>query len=246
MPQPISYTANITTSNWLAELAARIKAEHEVIAAALRTSVTRAITAGELLIEAKAQLKHGQWLPWLRDHCQIPERTASHYMRLARHKDEIGNVADLTVRDAIDVLARSKDKADSEETIPVKPPRPAEDGEHEIPIKDVRFNPDLYPRSDFHPAVVARYREFLADLPPIEINQHNVLIDGWHRLEAHKMAGAATIRVVVTEVVDDIDHLELALKRNATHGLQFPIRVERRYEHKAKKHPLQRPEPVAS
>jgi hypothetical protein len=232
---------NIATSNWLAELAARIKAEHEAAAAALKRSLEHGIAAGELLLEAKAQVPHDQRLPWLKDHCGMPDRTARLYMRLARHRDEIGNVADLTVRGAINLLARSNDEADADEAIPVHAPRSAEHGEHEIPIDDVRFDPKLYPRSCFHPDVVARYREFLPALPPIEINQRNVLIDGWHRLEAHKEAGAATTRVVVTEVADNLDHLELAIKRNATHGLQFPIRVERRYRHEVKKHPLQRP-----
>ena len=43
-----------------------------------------AINAGRLLIEAKAQLAHGQWLPWLEDHCQVSERTAQAYMQCAR------------------------------------------------------------------------------------------------------------------------------------------------------------------
>ena len=53
-------------SNSLADLAARIRAEHEATAVALRLSVMHAMAAGELLIEAKAQLgRHGAWLPWL-------------------------------------------------------------------------------------------------------------------------------------------------------------------------------------
>ena len=51
--------------NSLPDLAARIKAEHEAVSTALKESVAHAIAAGELLIEAKAQLGHGQWLPWL-------------------------------------------------------------------------------------------------------------------------------------------------------------------------------------
>lgn len=70
-------------------------------------SVESAIKAGEFLTEAKDQLKHGQWLPWLRDHCDLPDRTARLYMRLARHKEELAKsatVADLTIRGALEVL----------------------------------------------------------------------------------------------------------------------------------------------
>jgi hypothetical protein len=86
---------------------------------------------------------------------------------------------------------------------------------------------DLYPRSAVRPDIVTRYGEFLHDLPPIEINQRNELIDGWHRLEAHKNAGIETIGAIVTEVASDIDHLMLAVKRNSSHGEQLPIEEER-------------------
>jgi hypothetical protein len=77
----------------------------------MKRGLTHAIAAGQLLIEAKAQLKHGQWLPWLAEHCpaSLPERTASFYMRLARHAPELeaksATVADLTIRGAIQLLA---------------------------------------------------------------------------------------------------------------------------------------------
>ena len=49
-----------------------------------------AIEAGALLLEAKEQLKHGQWLPWLKDHCTISERTAQLYMRTAPYLEGDG------------------------------------------------------------------------------------------------------------------------------------------------------------
>jgi len=102
----------------LADLAARIRAEHEATAIAIKRGLEHATNAGNLLIEAKAQLaQHGQWLPWLRDHCQVPERTASHYMRLARHAHELGaksaTVADLTVREAVALITKPPSPARS-------------------------------------------------------------------------------------------------------------------------------------
>ena len=61
-------------------------------------------------------------------------------------------------------------------------------------------------------------------LPPIEVNQHNILIDGWHRWTAHREARAETIAVVVTETRSDAHILELAITRNAQHGLQLSTR----------------------
>ena len=100
--------------NSLPDLAVRIKAEHEAVTLALNESVRHAIAAGELLIEAKAQLQHGQWLPWLRDRCNISERTAQLYMRVAKNWDEIeaqmrNGVADLSLNEAAALLMLSSD-----------------------------------------------------------------------------------------------------------------------------------------
>jgi Protein of unknown function (DUF3102) len=95
----------IQQSNSLADLAARINAEHEAVTGFVRQGLQSAINAGNLLLEAKAQIKHGEWLPWLREHCQIPERTAQHYMRLASHESEFRNVADLTQRGAVAAIS---------------------------------------------------------------------------------------------------------------------------------------------
>jgi hypothetical protein len=78
-------SADLTRSNSLDELADRIHAEHEASVAALRRGVEHAVAAGHLLLEAKAQLKHGEWLPWLREHCRVPVRTCQLYMDVAKH-----------------------------------------------------------------------------------------------------------------------------------------------------------------
>src|SRR5215475_2896034 len=40
--------------------------------------------AGEKMIEAKPQMKHGEFGPWIKRHFRITERQARHYMALAR------------------------------------------------------------------------------------------------------------------------------------------------------------------
>lgn len=100
--------------NSLPDLAARIKAEHQAVSLALKESVRHAIAAGELLIEAKGMVEHGQWLPWLRDHCTISERTAQLYMRVAKNRTEIegqmrNDVADLSLSETAAMLMPSSD-----------------------------------------------------------------------------------------------------------------------------------------
>lgn len=83
------------------------------------------------------------------------------------------------------------------------------------------FRKDLYPRLEHDPRTVQKYADDLDVLPPIEVNQHNEIIDGWHRWMAHKKIDAKSIPVIVTETHGDTHLLELAIERNATHGLQL-------------------------
>lgn len=70
--------SNITkTLRPLDELEAIIKTQ----ATAFTTSV---LVMGRALIEAKAQLKHGEWEGWLNGHVSMSQRTANNLMRIAR------------------------------------------------------------------------------------------------------------------------------------------------------------------
>lgn len=86
---------------------------------------------------------------------------------------------------------------------------------------DVVFREDLYPRIETSAVTVQKYAEDLDVLPPIEVNQHNELIDGWHRWTAHKKAKAEEIKAIVTQTKSEAEFLELTIERNAAHGLQM-------------------------
>lgn len=90
-----------------------------------------------------------------------------------------------------------------------------------LQISDVVYREDLYPRSLTAPEKVQDYAENLEVLPPIEVNQQNILIDGWHRWTAHKKIGAQEIRAIITETTSEAQLLELAIQRNNAHGLQL-------------------------
>lgn len=90
-----------------------------------------------------------------------------------------------------------------------------------IKVSDVVYREDLYPRIKTDPATVQKYADDLSVLPPVEVNQHNELIDGWHRWTAHKKNELDTIDVIVTPTNSDAHLLELAIEKNATHGLQL-------------------------
>lgn len=60
---------------------------------------------GKRLAEAKSQLSHGEWLPWLEEKVEFSERSAQQYMRLWKEYGKSATVADLGVRKALVLLA---------------------------------------------------------------------------------------------------------------------------------------------
>jgi hypothetical protein len=73
----------------LPRLAVEIEKAHCAVKDAGRTALLYAKHAGDLLVQAKARLPHGAWLPWLVGHCDIAARTAQLYMQLAKRWSEI-------------------------------------------------------------------------------------------------------------------------------------------------------------
>jgi hypothetical protein len=89
----------------------------------------------------------------------------------------------------------------------------------ELPLSEVVIRNDLYPRMRVEPTKVEEYAITLEAMPPIEVNQDNILIDGMHRLRAHEAAGRVTVPIRVTKTRSDEDIFFLAISRNAKHGL---------------------------
>jgi len=94
--------------NSLEHLADQICEKHQQVRTATRSGVERGIEAGTLLIEAKDKVKHGEWSRWLRDSCDISERTARLYMQLARSRETLEDLANLTIEGAAKLLAKPK------------------------------------------------------------------------------------------------------------------------------------------
>lgn len=98
----------------LKNISTEINTEHEIVVNACKSAVEHAIKAGELLIKAKSMVNHGEWLDWMKDNCEMTERTAQTYMRLAREYPKLEDskaqrVADLSMRETLKVLAAPKE-----------------------------------------------------------------------------------------------------------------------------------------
>lgn len=83
-----------TSSSSVAEI---IRLHGQILDAA-RTSLDNAIRIGELLVQEKARLNHGEWLPWLKGHVPFSDRTARNYMQCYEQRDRLKmeSVSDLT------------------------------------------------------------------------------------------------------------------------------------------------------
>ena len=90
-----------------------------------------------------------------------------------------------------------------------------------MPIGSVRFVKELYPRLKPHDDVVERYRDALEQLPPIVVARDGVLVDGYHRWQAHVREGASEIAAENLGNLSDAELIRESIQRNATHGQQL-------------------------
>lgn len=86
---------------------------------------------------------------------------------------------------------------------------------------------DVYPRDSFDNEVVNSYALNVEQLPPIVVSKELVLVDGYHRLLAHKLRGKIKIKAEVIECPKERVLWE-ATKLNAKHGLQLNRYEKRR------------------
>lgn len=94
----------------LTDLASRINTEHAAVETSFRNGFEHAVECGRLLIEAKAKIPHGAWLPWLAMSCTVSKRTVQVYMQLAKETPRLGSnaqhVAHFSLRQAIASVSR--------------------------------------------------------------------------------------------------------------------------------------------
>jgi N6-adenosine-specific RNA methylase IME4 len=95
----------------LEAISAEINELHAALWAIGTTSIEKAIRVGELLAEAKAQLQHGKWLPWLEANVEFNRQTAANYLRIYTRRLEFENVQGIVhLTDAYALLAKDADK----------------------------------------------------------------------------------------------------------------------------------------
>jgi len=102
-------------------------------------------------------------------------------------------------------------------------------GTTKIKVTDIVFREDLYPRFEPSQSTIQKYANSLEYLPPIKINQHRILIDGFHRWKAHQLNGELEIGVEIIKTESEKQLKKLAYQMNANHGLQLSNDEKRKY-----------------
>ena len=78
------------------QLLEELNREHELAQQARDSAVEHAIRAGELLLEQKARLPHGDFQPWIQANCRFAYATAARYMTAARRISQGVEISSLT------------------------------------------------------------------------------------------------------------------------------------------------------
>jgi hypothetical protein len=76
----------------VSELAKRANDYHAQVLSHARSAIESAWLAGEALNEAKKQIKHGDWLPWLEKNFSGSRQTADRYRALAANCPSLSNL----------------------------------------------------------------------------------------------------------------------------------------------------------
>lgn len=90
-----------------------------------------------------------------------------------------------------------------------------------VPIDSIRLVKELYPRLKPIDDVIERYRDSLSELPPIVVARGGILVDGYHRWQAHQREGATEIEVDDLGDITENEIFNESIRRNATHGQQL-------------------------
>jgi hypothetical protein len=220
----------------LPAIATELRQEVEAAELAWRDAVGHAIRAGELLTEAKAQVKHGEWLPWLEANFPGAPRTAQDYMRLAANAEDARRAAHLGVKGALaELAAPAEDDARSAahsdglpETVAEIKEMVASEAVKQMGLDQMEaigrvFDAEKPRREDFHPPAElgGEYGADIAEARYLLACQEHAREKrlAWYRLV---VANAATI--IEEDPIEGPPFIA-----NCATGIQFLV-AERRYE----------------
>jgi len=98
-----------------------------------------------------------------------------------------------------------------------------------IKIEDIT-KPDFYPRETLDMEHVKQLQSNIENLDPIKINQDNLLINGWHRIVAHKQENLVEIKCIIVKTKDEDDFFNKVMeKKDVYSSLPYTQKERKRY-----------------
>jgi hypothetical protein len=189
-----------TNHNWLPVLAEQICKAHAEVLASARTTVERAVQLGKLLIEAKAAVPRGDWLPWLEKKTGLTPRTAQRYMRLANlPEDDATRVSHLGLKGALDAIAEPMDREETSQAL-------------------MTYNTTVRPLTEEE---YTRLKEDITKrgiITPVIVDATGKIVDGFHRAKIGRELGLPVPVRVVEGTEAELKALAIALNIFGRHG----------------------------
>jgi hypothetical protein len=103
----------------LSTIALEANKEHQLATDSAWQAIKHAVRCGELLAQAKAELPHGSFLPWLQGNFKASVRKAQIYMQLAANAQRVAHLNCDSIRAALAILGDKIDEIEPEPPSPV-------------------------------------------------------------------------------------------------------------------------------
>jgi hypothetical protein len=71
-------------------LAASINDAHRLAQGSAKDAIKHAVQCGELLLQQKKLVKHGEFMSWVEKNCEFSQATANNYMKAAQNPNALG------------------------------------------------------------------------------------------------------------------------------------------------------------
>jgi uncharacterized protein (DUF3084 family) len=103
--------------------AEQINLEYRLSQSKANEAVQHAINCGLMLLQKKADLAHGQWLPWLKEQreagvIEFTDRTANRYIKIASNPTRVSDLPDQpSIRAALELLSDKPQQDDAQSSL---------------------------------------------------------------------------------------------------------------------------------
>lgn len=124
---------------------------HDELTGLFQQSLDKAICLGELLIQQKVALDHGQFGNWVRENLPFTVRTAQNYMRICSEKDRLKCETVSHLTEAYSLLAEPK----IDDELAGEHPEPPSEAKTSTSVSATKRKPDSEPNDGAHDATAA-------------------------------------------------------------------------------------------